>query len=846
MRAFLSHSSKNKDFVRKVYDNLGSALAEFDEKTFEAGSFNVSAIDEGLDRSDLFVLFATPESLKSGYVELETRLAQERLAGKKIKKIMTFCLQDVRPEQLPGILPSIAAVLRISSPGAISRAIRSNLFDLSLENGESARPFVGRNDEKRSISIKLTDPQTVSPTALMMSGVDGAGRRTLAKKVFEDIFPHLPKVLPSISIIAGSGAPEIYRELLSVSSSLSKSELFKDILDFDQAEEDEKNRRIGSLVEEISSQDQILFVVDDGGLLLDDGSLNETMKSTINYFHSKNVPHPPLCFITFRTPPGKVRERNGVIYHRVEPLASDDIKMLISLHLKRKRLKVDPIQIDKIADLIDGHPYNLEYILDLLDTASMESILDDPSDMIAFKMRQGDEFLSRIKLTPSELALLSTLRVLGTSPIQILSEVVIEESIDLGRTIKSLEEKHCIERSGEVISINRPLRAAIERSSQLRLNKGEVTAIREKVVEIFKEFQDDDDIPVSLISTAARAAALSQDEDKFLRLFISPANAVLAARQLYNVKDYTACETMCERALKQDNLITPEAALEARRLRCLSLIRLGRDDEFQDEVSRISTWPKRSNALKLFLLGFRQRIRGFPSEACDFYQRSLSDNPKAFATLREAAQSWLMQGVPSKAKEFNDRALALAPANPYVLDQALAIEISQKGQVDSYIFYDPTVENLLEGLKKYGNEDGLSFFSIRMADICKRTGDTESALRHLQDAKRLNPSHVPAYLMECEILLDAGASGEANEKVEAIRPMIEGNKSGEGNTNLPEFLSLKVRVLAEGGNYQDAVRLLMASQSRLGGRLQELKKYITFLLGSAKDLKPSEIDFLKN
>lgn len=847
MRAFLSHSSKNKILVRGVYSNLGPSLAEFDEETFQAGDFNLSVIEASLSRTELFVLFATKESIESGYVEFEVMMAQEYLAQKKIKKIITFCLDDVRPESLTGILPNIAAVRKVTSPGAIARTIRSILVDMSLENGDISRPFVGREEEKYKISTRLSDAENSTPAALMLSGVDGVGRRTLAKKVFEDIYPYLPRIHPSINVISGSGAPEIYRELLSLTSILSKSALFEELKYFDGLSDQEKFRKILEKIEEICNQDQILFVIDDGGTLLDDGSLNDVLSYCVRNLSQKSLSHPPLCLITFRTPPGKAREKSGVLYHRVDPLASNDIRMLVSLHFKRKKIKIDGNQIDKIVDLIDGHPYNLEYVLDLLDSTSVESILDDPSDMIAFKMRQGDEFLSRMKLSAAESSVLSALRVLGTTPIQILSEVLSENPLDLGGIVKSLEERHCIERSGGVVSINRPLRLAIERSPQLRLTKVQIAQIREKAVEVFKEFHDGDDIPISLISTAARAAALSNDEDANLRLFISPANAVLVARQLYDAKSYGECETMCERALGQVRLITPEAALEARRLRCLSLIRLGRDDDFQDEVLKIDTQTKRGAALEPFLRGFRQRIRGYPSEACSLFEVSLRWNSDGFSTLRELAHSWLLQGKPEKAKIYCDRALQLAPTNPYVLDQALAIELSQRAKVDSYIFYDPVVEKLLERLSKYGNEEGLSFYSIRMADICRRSGDSEGALEHLQEAKRLNPSHVPAFIMECEILLSRGEDpSRLDQKVESIRPMIDGNRSGEGNTNLPEFLVLKIKVLAELGRARDAVRLLRLSHNRLGGRVPDLKKQLAFSVNAAELSDPADIEFLKS
>ncbi|NJM54984.1 MAG: TIR domain-containing protein, partial [Verrucomicrobiae bacterium] len=92
MRAFLSQSSKNKPFVREVFGQLGSYLAEFDENTFQYGNFNVDAIIASLTRSDLFVLFATSESLSSGYVELEAKYALEFLAQKKNKAVFSLAV----------------------------------------------------------------------------------------------------------------------------------------------------------------------------------------------------------------------------------------------------------------------------------------------------------------------------------------------------------------------------------------------------------------------------------------------------------------------------------------------------------------------------------------------------------------------------------------------------------------------------------------------------------------------------------------------------------------------------------------------------------------------------------
>jgi hypothetical protein len=51
MKAFLSHSSKDKSFVARVAEELGKTQIEYDENTFQF-TLNARAIREALKRSD--------------------------------------------------------------------------------------------------------------------------------------------------------------------------------------------------------------------------------------------------------------------------------------------------------------------------------------------------------------------------------------------------------------------------------------------------------------------------------------------------------------------------------------------------------------------------------------------------------------------------------------------------------------------------------------------------------------------------------------------------------------------------------------------------------------------------
>ena len=64
MRAFLSHSSKDKAFVDGVADLLRPGSYELNSVTFDAGLVNATAITDALKRCSIFCLFLSVSSVE--------------------------------------------------------------------------------------------------------------------------------------------------------------------------------------------------------------------------------------------------------------------------------------------------------------------------------------------------------------------------------------------------------------------------------------------------------------------------------------------------------------------------------------------------------------------------------------------------------------------------------------------------------------------------------------------------------------------------------------------------------------------------------------------------------------
>src|ERR1700730_7595725 len=158
---------------------------------------------------------------------------------------------------------------------------------------------------------------------------------------------------------------------------------------------------------------------------------------------------------------------------------------------------------------------------------------------------------------------------------------------------------------------------------------------------------------------------------------------------------------------------------------------------------------------------------------------------------------------------------------------------SKRNKVTRDIIYDPEIEDLLMRLERYGDEEGKSFYAIRMADILRRANELKEALEFAQRATRQTPTLVPAHNIEAEILIRLGRLPAALKKIELIQRMIDDRQSGEGSAPLPDYIVLKATYLVENGELPDAVSLLQAHERRLKRRIPELKRKISFLLGSS-------------
>jgi chromosomal replication initiation ATPase DnaA len=187
MKVFLSHSTKDQEFVQR----LAAALEDADFKPWlcevdiDWGDNFVAKIDEGLKESDVALLVWSPDAAKSNWTKEEwTAVLARQVAEQKIR----LSIVVLRDHPLPQLLSTKNYIdARFDQGAALRKAVewvqgRQNVQRLSGLKAPVYLPdyrpqdFVGRE----GYLARLQDTLTTEPATLLLHGEPGTGKSMLA------------------------------------------------------------------------------------------------------------------------------------------------------------------------------------------------------------------------------------------------------------------------------------------------------------------------------------------------------------------------------------------------------------------------------------------------------------------------------------------------------------------------------------------------------------------------------------------------------------------------------------------------------------------------------------------
>ena len=190
IKAFISHSSAQKSFVRELEKAIGLDNCIVDERTFESGKLIIDEITKSINKCDIFVFLISKEALASDWVKYELSNIRDLIDDSTFSAFMPFIIDNRVDHSDTGIKPWIRKdyiLEKYNSPILLARKIKEKIRELvwnqypNIQKKETL--FKGRDIELGLLDQKYFDGQSEQRRCAIVSGFPpGVGRRRLLKE----------------------------------------------------------------------------------------------------------------------------------------------------------------------------------------------------------------------------------------------------------------------------------------------------------------------------------------------------------------------------------------------------------------------------------------------------------------------------------------------------------------------------------------------------------------------------------------------------------------------------------------------------------------------------------------
>lgn len=726
-RAFLSHGHGDKKIVREVARNLGRAAVIYDEFEFAVGDEFRDAIIKGIDRSDVFILFASRAALERDWVKLEIELASEALIKKALSRVTTYIVdQELTHKELPEWMQA-TLIRNEASPGLIATDIR-RIINQRL--GERIpKYFVGRRaeiDQSLETISEFTDPNFRPP--LVVYGLKGIGRRSLVHAIARDNLSFAS--ILQININSGDLLPETS---IRVAEAIAPGGI-SDLASFLKQQE---SKPIAILVDEITSllrhachTGTLPVFVDDGALASENGVLRPEFDALYEAIASdldtdSMIVSSRRLYRTPQIPCPSVR---------VPELDQASTQNLLRISGRDAGLIFDANALSSIATYTRGYPPAVRFIVDEARLRGIPQVVADQRALVNFN---AEQFLRHLKenksITQSMQTILQLLSSFSPLPLQVIVDYCSKTPLDTSDDLNRLLDLAFIIPVGMHYRISDPIRDAAYRAfGGLHVNNYKVA----ELLEAYLVDEPDDDARLDLGQTIFRASLLAGGEAKSKFAIGFAADLINVATRSYHDQDYDLAIKYGSSALdvRPDNV-------DVRRYVAQALIRKERYDEADEHITALLRLGELKEAY--YVRGFSARRKRDYPEAIDAYKKSLSNGRRGVAIYRELASCFFEMGNLLEAQEYIRQAEQQAPHNRYVVDLKCTIAL----RIEDL----PTAERALDVLERI---DSSGFAEHRRSTFEQANRRPEDALRYarIADQKIAHPTfEVLANLANCEI-----------------------------------------------------------------------------------------------
>lgn len=741
-KAFLSHSSIDKEYVSEVAAALGRARVHIDEKSFDAGSDFRTEIRRTLDDSECFVFFVSPDSLESVWCKFELDEAELRAARGTLRRSLAIFLGDIGDiGLLPEWLRRVKAVAN-RTPAQSARAIQAVLNRI---RPDADRPFIGRNDELQRGVRKLASGEPL-PRILVAHGLEGVGRRTYLSQLVQHALSL--DMGPVLAVPEAGTLEDLFIASSSSVALLSRSDLEAQLEAFRSRSIDQQAEEIARHLAFIARDNCAPCILDRGAMLDASGDYRYEFAAVLEAFieHHEDV---YVCLVHARSPGFRNSPVRAFFFERrLNMLEPPDAQALVSRLLRDGGLTAKAETTAVLGAGTGGYPPAAYFIASQVEKYGVDVVASDQSALADFHSRSFTKFLRDLTLGEDARQLLRYLAAedhLTLAGIAVATGQTIEAASDIVRALVDLCLINVVD---DEYAVSAPIRAAIR-----RVEPSPSRSWYEKAFGRLEDafWNDDDALPPLSVVDATLTAGLRIGKNRLAGYgtLVRPSLLVRGAEEMYFQREY---ELALEYTARAESMAPPTPPLLEIKIK--SLAQLGR---LQAARSALREYRHFGERRQWYLDAFIDRKGGEHATACSKFQRGYGQGDRSISVLRDYADSLLQVGAHEEARGLVEEGLERQSASLYLLDLRARIEIADGSDTDA--------EAALDALEEVDHDR--SFIPQRRAQfLLLRRGDASSvrsAIALAREATEHRNSSVASHILLARALIKARRWSELDE-----------------------------------------------------------------------------------
>lgn len=738
-KVFLSHKSEDKEFVEYIAKNIGKDNCVYDKYTFEEGMPSLTEILNGLDETDLFVLFISDRSLSSKWVKREIKEAYKRLNNKEMEQIYPIIIDASithEDSRIPEWMKREYNIRPILSPKIAVSKIKARMRELTWkENDELFKErsfFFGRNEEiakfeKRKADLDKEDLKCI----IASSGFKGIGRKSYIEQSLKKL--HIMNSYYTYHLISLERNESIEDFILKISDLGIEKVDVKEIV---KASMEDKIDIATNIIKNVQKHKEYIFINDKGVIV--------KPNQEIVYWFERVIQKIDNCIVFGIASDYSVRgyrTSDSIFSIRIPELSVIDRRGMLIQCCRMKELTLNNEELKVISNNLTGYPEQIYFVINMLCEEGTRYTMNHLDEVREYSLDKANKVIDSFAEDKKAVSFLVFLSQFDFISMEMLDVIFSKDNLLKEYYYKFLSLSICefLGSDKEYIKVNDVIKDYLFRQ---KLSMDD--ELKEFMAELVDYSIDDDFFETTDLATYY--AVIRNNIENVNEDYIIPSHYLKCIIERYNNREYKKSLNLCRELINSQSLVRfdREIVKEIYYYLCLSLAR-EHDDEFFEYI-KLEYYEE---ADRKFLYGFYYRLKGNYEKAIENLCQAINLRSSFPRAKRELVNAYILAEDFENAYDYSKENYLNDKSNPFHIQSYFKTIVNMPTDLEEKTII---LEELLEKMKGLNSPISRQMYPEMYAIyLSKVENDQEQAIAIINNYLKENEGNIYLLLTKFDI-----------------------------------------------------------------------------------------------